>query len=75
LINAGDHFASLRDAIRELNAAGADGFEGLIAAVLSDITKTAFALASSGSQRGKDGNSSLNNAAVAFEAMTCPYSR
>ena len=36
--------------------------------VLSDITKTAFALASSGSQRGKDGNSSLNNAAVAFEA-------
>jgi hypothetical protein len=59
--------SELRDAVRKLDATGADGFEGLMAAVLTDITKTSFALATSGSQRGKDGQSVLNKGAVTFE--------
>jgi hypothetical protein len=56
--------SELRVAVRKLEATGPDGFEGLMAAVLTDITKTGFALASSGAQRGKDGQSALNKGAV-----------
>ena len=38
-----------------------------MAAVLTDITKTSFGLANSGSQRGKDGQSILNDGAISFE--------
>jgi hypothetical protein len=54
----------LRDTIRKLKATGQDGFEGLMAKVLTDITKRSFALASSGSQRGKDGQSALDGGAI-----------
>lgn len=37
----------LRDTLRKLKATGPDGFEGLMAKVLTDITKRSFALASS----------------------------
>jgi hypothetical protein len=57
-----------RDTLRKLKPTGSDGFEGLMAAVLTDLTQRTFALASSGSQRGKDGQSVLDNGAVAFEA-------
>jgi hypothetical protein len=57
----------LRVTLRKLKPTGPDGFEGLMAAVLTDLTKRTFALASSGSQRGKDGQSVLNNGAIAFE--------
>ncbi|WP_316176349.1 hypothetical protein [Bradyrhizobium sp. SZCCHNRI1073] len=58
---------NLRDTLRKLKPTGPDGFEGLMAAVLTDITKRTFALASSGSQRGKDGQSVLDEGAIAFE--------
>ena len=45
-----------------------DGFEGLMAAVLSDLTKRSFALASAGSQHGKDGQSALDGGTIVFEA-------
>jgi hypothetical protein len=57
----------LRDAVRKLKPTGPDGFEGLIAAVLTDLTKRTFELASSGSQRGKDGQSSVDGGAISFE--------
>ncbi|MGY4226399.1 hypothetical protein ACVMIH_003760 [Bradyrhizobium sp. USDA 4503] len=57
----------LRDTIRKLKPAGQDGFEGLMAKVLTELTKRTFALASSGSQRGKDGQSALDNGAITFE--------
>ena len=38
-----------------------------MAAVLTDLTKRTFALASSGSQRGKDGQSALDDGAISFE--------
>jgi hypothetical protein len=65
--NVDIQISELRDAVRKLAATGPDGFEGLMAAVLTDITKTGFALANSGSQRGKDGQSALNDGAVTFE--------
>lgn len=56
----------LRTTVRKLKPTGPEGFEGLMAAVLTDLTKRTFALASSGSQRGKDGQSALDGA-IAFE--------
>jgi hypothetical protein len=62
-----NQFDDLRNLVRKLDPTGPDGFEGLMAAVLTDITKTSFGLANSGSQRGKDGQSVLNDGAISFE--------
>jgi hypothetical protein len=61
-------FDGLRQNIRRLKADGDDGFEGLMAAVLTDVTCRSFAIASSGSQRGRDGQSALDEGVVVFEA-------
>ena len=58
----------LRQNIRKLKADGGDGFEGLMAAVLTELTRRSFAIASSGSQRGRDGQSALDRGVVLFEA-------
>lgn len=58
---------NLRDTVRKLEPTGSNGFEGLIAAVLTELTGRTFALASSGSQRGKDGQSVLDEGAISFE--------
>lgn len=63
-----DLIENLRQNIRKLNPTGDDGFEGLMAAILSDLTKRSFALASAGSQHGKDGQSALDGGTVVFEA-------
>ena len=63
-----DPIEDLRLNIRKLAPDGEAGFEGLIAAVLCDLTKRSFALASAGSQRGKDGQSALDGGAILFEA-------
>lgn len=58
---------NLRETVRKLDATGPNGFEGLMAAVLTELTGRTFALASSGSQRGKDGQSILDDGAISFE--------
>ncbi len=58
----------LRSALTELPATGAHGFEGLIAATLTSICGQPFRLASSGSQRGRDGDSAFDDGATRFEA-------
>src|ERR1043166_8546877 len=58
----------LRDLVLRLEPDGADGFEGLLAAVLTEVTKTTFSIAQKGFQGGKDGHSALNSGAVSFEA-------
>ncbi|MDP8986260.1 MAG: hypothetical protein M3N97_14725 [Pseudomonadota bacterium] len=63
-----DLLEELRQSVRKLPPEGDDGFEGLMAAVLSDLTKRTFALASAGSQHGKDGQSALDGGTIAFEA-------
>jgi hypothetical protein len=63
-----DLIEDLRQNIRKLKPDGDDGFEGLMAQVLSDLTKRSFALASAGSQHGKDGQSALDGGAIVFEA-------
>jgi hypothetical protein len=63
-----DLIEDFRQNLRKLRPDANDGFEGLVAAVLGDLTKRSFALASAGSQRGKDGQSSLDGSAIMFEA-------
>jgi hypothetical protein len=58
----------LRGIVRRLKPTGDDGFEGLMAMVLTDVTKAIFSLAKSGSQQGRDGQSALNTGAIIFEA-------
>lgn len=58
---------SLRAALIALRPAGADGFEGLLATVLSAITKQDFRLASSGLQLGVDGATLAGHNYIAFE--------
>ncbi len=62
------HLDDLRLAIRELDATGETGFEGFVATVLQAIIGQPFRLASSGTQRGRDGNSAFDQGATYFEA-------
>ena len=63
-----DHLSELRNILLALEATGERGFEGLIGAALSEIAGQPFRLASSGSQRGRDGESSFDAGAIYFEA-------
>ncbi|KGW09357.1 hypothetical protein X882_562 [Burkholderia pseudomallei MSHR4303] len=67
-LNMVDHLESLRQSIRQLKPEGPEGFEGLVAAVLTDLAGRSFAIASSGSQHGRDGQSALDGGAILFEA-------
>ena len=62
------HLENLKQAILKLDPTGEDGFEGLIAAVLTVVTGQPFRLASSGVQRGRDGDSAFDGGATYFEA-------
>jgi hypothetical protein len=57
----------LRNALLHLKPTGEDGFEGLMAAVLSEICGISFRLASSGDQRGKDAEALDRAKHIAFE--------
>ena len=62
------HLAALKAALQTLNHSGSHGFEGLLAAVLSEVCGQPFRVASSGSQRGRDGDSAFDDGATFFEA-------
>ncbi|WP_156527609.1 hypothetical protein [Bradyrhizobium stylosanthis] len=57
----------LRNALLKLPATGADGFEGLLAVVLEEISGVPFRLAGSGSQFGLDGKAAYQSDGVCFE--------
>jgi len=59
---------NLKHALTELEPNGPDGFEGLLAAILSSISNHPFRLAGSGSQHGKDGSGTVTAGTIAFEA-------
>lgn len=59
-----DYLDVLREGMTALNAAGPDGFEGLVAEVLTHACGRPFRLAASGSQGGRDGD----DGTVYFEA-------
>ena len=61
------HVESLRTFLLRLCPTGADGFEGLMASVLTDITGMPFRLAASGSQFGSDGSAVQEEDGVSFE--------
>lgn len=62
------HVVALKAALRTLKDSGPDGFEGLLAVVLSEVCGQPFRLASSGSQRGRDGDSAFDEGATYYEA-------
>jgi hypothetical protein len=63
-----DEIEKLRAWVRALPPTGSDGFEGLLAAVLTDLTGISFVLAKSGSQQGRDGDPALAEPTIKFEA-------
>lgn len=67
-------FEALRDNIRKLDPTEANGFEGLMAVVLSDLTGRDFVLASAGSQGGRDGQSAFDRGEILFEAKRYDHS-
>lgn len=58
----------IRTGILSLKAAGADGFEGLLRIVLTNLTGIPFRLAASGLQGGMDGDAALPLDSICFEA-------
>jgi hypothetical protein len=62
-----DDVGRLLDALRKMAATGESGFEGLMAAVLAELTGMAFRLAGSGSQSGSDGDARRRGDQVSFE--------
>jgi hypothetical protein len=62
-----EHTDNLRNALLKLPATGAAGFEGLLAATLTEISGVPFRLAGSGSQFGVDGKAAYEDDAVCFE--------
>ncbi|WP_338848816.1 hypothetical protein V8J88_07820 [Massilia sp. W12] len=59
---------TLRDALLAIKPAGDDGFEGLIASALANVSGLVFRLAKSGSQFGRDGITAPSHFAIAMEA-------
>lgn len=62
-----DHLTKLKNALLTLDATGEQGFEGLLAVMLYEITGVPFRLAASGLQGGVDGMSAFDNDAICFE--------
>ncbi len=63
-----DALCNLRNLLtKNLRPTGKDGFEGLIANVLSDITGLPFRLAASGPQSGSDGAATIGDQHIRFE--------
>ena len=60
-----DHLKAM---LLTLKDSGDDGFEGLVAALLSTVTQVSFRLAASGSQDGQDGRGEGARGAISFEA-------
>ena len=64
---ASSHVDSLKTSLLRLDPIGEDGFEGLMATVLTEITGIPFRVAASGSQFGSDGSSAKEDDSVHFE--------
>jgi hypothetical protein len=62
------HSEYLRSALLALPPSGSKGFEGLLGVILGRLTGQSFRLASSGGQRGRDGDSAFDGGATYFEA-------
>lgn len=63
-----DHLQTVKTGLLSLKAAGADGFEGLLRLVLTNLTGIPFRLAASGLQGGMDGDAAMRTDHVCFEA-------
>ena len=64
----------LKRALLILKPTKEDGFEGFIAAVLTEISGQPFRIAAGGTQHGRDGESVLDDGAIKFEAKLWKHS-
>jgi len=58
----------IKSGLLSLKATGADGFEGLLRVVLTNLTEIPFRLSASGLQGGMDGEAAMSSDPVCFEA-------
>lgn len=58
----------IKSSLLSLKATGADGFEGLLRIVLTNLTEVSFRLSASGLQGGVDGDAAMSSDHVCFEA-------
>uniref|UniRef100_UPI00192C6B7E hypothetical protein n=1 Tax=Delftia acidovorans TaxID=80866 RepID=UPI00192C6B7E len=68
---ASDYAQSLeviKSSLLSLKATGADGFEGLLRIILTNLTEISFRLSASGLQGGIDGEAAMSSDPVCFEA-------
>ena len=63
-----ERLTNLKAALLALKPTGADGFEGFLRIVLTELTDIPFRLAASGLQGGLDGDAAFPGDAVSFEA-------
>ena len=63
-----ERLTNLKAALLALKPTGADGFEGFLRIVLTELTGIPFRLAASGLQGGLDGDAAFPGDAVSFEA-------
>lgn len=63
-----EHLQTVKTGLLSLKPAGADGFEGLLRLVLTNLTGIPFRLAASGLQGGMDGDAAMPSDTVCFEA-------
>lgn len=63
-----ENLETVKIGLLSLKAAGADGFEGLLRIVLTNLTCIPFRLAASGFQGGIDGDAAMPSDPVCFEA-------
>lgn len=63
-----ERLQTVKTGLLSLKAAGADGFEGLLRLVLTNLTGVPFRLAASGLQGGMDGDAAMPSDPVCFEA-------
>lgn len=61
------HSDNIRIALQNLSPSGPNGFEGILAIIMGRLTGQPFRLASSGTQRGRDGDSAFDDGATYFE--------
>lgn len=66
--NHASHLTALRDLLLATPDTGDDGFEGLVATALANLTGLTFRLAKSGSQFGRDASTPRAPFAIAMEA-------
>ena len=67
MTSATDRLEAVRSELLSMEPTGPGGFEGLMQAVLTEVTGVPFRLSAAGSQRGRDGGAAYQQDGISFE--------